>query len=457
MTPDTPHDDKPDPEGGTAGTESRDDYLRRPDDILITMPERMSFWSHYLMAGVPVVLVILCIGVRIVLENLFHVSTASLYSAIPSSLSPYTSGFTSQYTASLAGATSIAILLIAPVGIFLFVIIAGWALRQTEMWVSTFLCIGVSVPAALLMTAATGYPPSSTDYLIRLLQWTAFFVQPFSVIAAVAVLVGTEKYRQSIRYRITPSGTWIQGGLFGLQEHMIPHNQVGRIVLEQDYFGARSNYGTLIPVSTTRWGTETSLRALGAAGQRDNAGLGIGYARGREEGSRDPLDCLYGISGPRNVQKILSGLICRQDEQQDQQVAYLKKIYELSVAGAGNAASMPGVPTTPEQPVVTRITSLDELENKPVAGYRPAGSIPPQPACIVTRITDIGTCDAPAGERAITREIPPLPGNANKPAQSPAPQESPLDQIKKLAGLRDASIITEEEFAEKKADLLRRV
>ena len=45
----------------------------------------------------------------------------------------------------------------------------------------------------------------------------------------------------------------------------------------------------------------------------------------------------------------------------------------------------------------------------------------------------------------------------SQPAGSMAPSENPLDQLKKLAELRDAGILTDDEFATKKAELLARM
>ena len=41
--------------------------------------------------------------------------------------------------------------------------------------------------------------------------------------------------------------------------------------------------------------------------------------------------------------------------------------------------------------------------------------------------------------------------------QSTRPEESPVDAIRQLAALRDEGLITAEEFAAKKAELLRRI
>lgn len=49
-------------------------------------------------------------------------------------------------------------------------------------------------------------------------------------------------------------------------------------------------------------------------------------------------------------------------------------------------------------------------------------------------------------------------GKLNKDTQKPAaPADDPLEQLKKLNALKDAGVISEEEFNEKKAALLAKI
>lgn len=48
-------------------------------------------------------------------------------------------------------------------------------------------------------------------------------------------------------------------------------------------------------------------------------------------------------------------------------------------------------------------------------------------------------------------------GKLNKDAQKTAPADDPLEQLKKLNALKDAGVISEEEFNEKKAALLAKI
>lgn len=321
------------------------DACRGPDPgdtadaiLLSTRPEKMSFIIKYLLAAMPVYLVIACIAARWILYDMFHTASSAISSSLPSLLpgdvagnpnfmNQY-NGAIGQYSGGINDSAMIAILFIAPVGIFLFIIAIGWALRITEMWTGPLITLAMSgIIALVLANGATG-PEMSWGYITLLLKWIAFLVQPFSVAATVIVLAMTDKFRQSIRYTITRDGVSIRGGVWKTQEHMIPHHLIGRVVMEQDFLGVRYNYGTVIPLSIARWGSEMSIRGIGATGQKDNIGLGIGYAKGREEASRQPLDCLFGIPDPHKARQILETFICRPTMRDEEQLAYLKKIYE---------------------------------------------------------------------------------------------------------------------------------
>jgi hypothetical protein len=236
---------------------------------------------------------------------------------------------------------------------------------------------------------------------------------------------------------------------------MVPHGQIGRIVFEQDFLGSMFNYGTLIPQSMTRWGQEMSLRGIGAAGQKDSFGAGIGFAKGREEGSRYPLDCLYGIADPKRAQAILTELICRHDKREDEQVSYLKKIYETNVAktpprGSGIRDQGPAI--------VPGRSTHNDFSTAPSGSVSTEGEMPEYTEPAVIRIHDDAvpvTTMSPAGGNA--REIPPLAKTEIHAPQGTYPAESVLDQIKKLGELKNSGIITEQEFTTKKTELLKRL
>jgi membrane protein YdbS with pleckstrin-like domain len=223
--------------------------------------------------------------------------------------------------------TTVTVLMIAPVGIFIIFAVIGWSMRIAEMWTGVALTLVLSGIVGILLVIVTGTGIVQDKFLLYL-EWIAFLVQPFSIIATIIAIAWLEKFRRSIQYTITDAGVSFRGGIWKKQEHLIPHSQIGRVVLEQNFFGTRYNFGTVIPVSSTRWGEETSFRGIGATGQKDNFGGGILFAKGCQEASRSPLDCLYGISDLGNAQKILAQFTSRQAIQEAEQVSYLKKIYE---------------------------------------------------------------------------------------------------------------------------------
>jgi hypothetical protein len=423
--------------------------------LLSTMPERASFLYKYLMALSPVFLVVLCIFVRIILERLFKIGSSSFVSTVPSYMSGYTTGALNQYSSSITYASNITVLMIAPVGIFIFFASIGFTMRLTELWTSTVLTLSLSGVTGIIMASFAGYSPVMGNYLLILLQWIEFLVQPFCFVSAVIVILATEKFRRSIMYTITKEGVWIRGGFLSVQEHMIPHDQIGRIVFEQDFLGTMFNYGTLIPQSMTRWGQETSFRGIGAAGQKDNFGVGIGYAKSREEGSRYPLDCLYGIPDPKKAQKILTELICRHDKREDEQVSYLKKIYETNVARTMTNGSGIGPQVSA---VITECSIQDKTSARPVEDIAPEGKIPEYQESKIIRINDNDipkTTMSPVNPTI--REIPLPVKTESNPQQEITPSESVLDLIKKLAELKNSGIITEQEFITKKTELLKRL
>ncbi len=282
--------------------------------LLETHPDPRSFLYRYTLACFPILLVVISVFVRSFLEQM----SKTLIPGIPAMFSSATPALTSI--------TGISIFLVAPVGIFIIVAGIGWALRFTELWTGTALTLGLSVIVAFILMGNSGLSPASEKYIFNLLYWIAFLVQPFCILAAIVTLAWAEKFRRSITYRILNDNIEISGGVWKHQEHLVPHHQIGRIVLEQDLFGRMFNYGTVIPQSISRWGAETSFRGVGASGQKDNLGAMIGFFKGREEASRNPLDCFFGIPAPGKAQEIMKTLMIRSATRQEEQVSYLKQI-----------------------------------------------------------------------------------------------------------------------------------
>jgi membrane protein YdbS with pleckstrin-like domain len=280
-------------------------------------PEAKSFLYRYLLSFTPVVLVILCMGIRGVLDSLFLAVTHMVpaLSPVPAThASDVSSAAMAQYQGLLSTSmpgfgelAAITILLVAPIGVFLLAAGIGGVFRQTEVWTGPALTLMLSSCAAYVLA---GSPSFSMVFFVLFLQWIAFLVQPFSILASVLVLGGTEKFRRSIEYTITSDAVVIRGGIFRHVEQTIPHHHIGRVILEQDLLGSRFNYGTVIPRSTTSRHPAISFWGIEIAGQKDNADPGAG-SEGSIGTSRDPLDCFFGIPDPKTARRILERMISR--------------------------------------------------------------------------------------------------------------------------------------------------
>ena len=335
------------------------------DQVIIrTGPEKVSFAFKYLLACTPVILVFVSIIARFVLDIVISAFSMVVDSAInnPSGAIPTSDALGMNGAASptlmtglgplingispaVSYGTNIAILMIAPVAIFLIIAGIGWSMRIAEVWTGVALTLALSGIVGFLLVLMTGSAVAAgQDKFLLYLKWIAFLVQPFSIVATIISLVWLEKFRQSIHYTITETGVTLRGGVWHVQKHLFPHSDVGRIVMEQNFLGTHYNFGTIILVNSTRWGEETSLRGVGAGGQKGAVGAGVMFAKGRQESSRSPLDCLYGIPDPEKAQKILTQYISRHSENGAEQLSYLKKIYEKDTEGMGGSSSVESIP-----------------------------------------------------------------------------------------------------------------
>jgi hypothetical protein len=301
--------------------------------ILATNPDPGGFFYKYTLSLTPLLLIPLSV-----------IAIAVIYGIIDTFSQPFSSAL-SMFLPDMSDVTLIMVLMIAPIGIFAFFAVTGWILRFTEMWTGSALSLGLSTALGFILVTwlpdlslylgsilQSGpwvfVPLMSSNRVLYLLTWTAFLIQPFSILAVTTVIAWTEKFRRSIHYIITKEGIIIKGGVWKQQEHMLPHHQIGRLVVEQDMVGGLFHTGTIIPVGTAQWGSEMSIRGLGMGGQKSNVNIGVGYAKARQEFSRYPLDCLYGVKDPEKVMALLQQLISRPEEWGEEQVSYLKKIYE---------------------------------------------------------------------------------------------------------------------------------
>ena len=316
---------EPDVMGGSAVTGTAGD----PPVFFSARPEPMSFLFRYLLSFTPVVLLIFCARVRGILDSMVPATSRLIpsFTPAPSAVaSNVSSAAMGQYlgimgisTAGFGDVTTIMILLITPVSIFVLAAVIGGSLRQTAVWAGAVLTLVLSSGAGFVLAGSFSF---SIPYFVQFLQWIAFLVQPFSVLASVLVLWGTEKFRRSIRYTIRPDAVRIHGGVLTHVEQTIPHYRIARVIFEQDLIGARFNYGTVIPRSTASDKEAIPFGWLIALGQNDNAGPGTGSTGA----SRGPLDCLFGIPYPETARQIIEKLMERPgspqsiDRQDDQKV-----------------------------------------------------------------------------------------------------------------------------------------
>jgi hypothetical protein len=108
--------------------------------------------------------------------------------------------------------------------------------------------------------------------------------------------------------------------------------------------------------------------------------------------------------------------------------------------------------------VVTGCSTQDDTGTRSVDEIAMDGKIPECQESSIIRIHDTDIPKTTTGSvRGTIREIPSLVKTKSNPLQRIPPAESVLDQIKKLAELRDSGIITEQEFTTKKTELLKRL
>lgn len=219
-----------------------------------------------------------------------------------------------------------AIFLFTPIGLFIVLLIAGWVLYIRELWVGIFSVLVLSIICAGI--TLMGMPFFSFDYYPRFIELLAFFIPIFSVIISLIMVAFTELYRRSIQYTITNAGIKMKGGIVQLEEHVIPFNQIGRIIMEVGILGRLFNFGTIIPIGVAQWGSELGIKGVGVGGQKGKVSAGVLYAKARQEVARTPLNCLLGVPQPQEIHTILENFISRQALQGEEQTEYLKKIYE---------------------------------------------------------------------------------------------------------------------------------
>jgi membrane protein YdbS with pleckstrin-like domain len=258
--------------------------------LLRTRPHILSFTDRYLLAFTPVVLVILSFFVKAAMEGLIQ------------GFMPKLSGPLATMMPNITDLSEITVYLVAPVFLFVVVAAIGYDFRRTEAWVSILIAFVLSVVVAFLFTITS--PVTTTSEALLFLQWTAFLAQPFSLVAAILVIAGVEKYRRSISYTIKETGVLITSGLMRRHEQMIPVQMIGRVDVSQGFLGKWSNYGTVVPHG-----------ALGPDFGPLIQGAGARNISGFTAPRPGPAECLYGIPDPYSAEHLLIRLIARTRKQ----------------------------------------------------------------------------------------------------------------------------------------------
>ena len=257
--------------------------------LLTTQPARGGFISRYLLGLTPVIPVIFSLIALVILHTAVSLFPPSLVNSLRT------------VVPDLPGFIEIGILLIAPLGIFLFFIYLGDVLHSTELWAGASLTLLLSGIGALVMVQDMNFPLLSARYLLVLFQWIAYLVQPFSLIVSVVVITGIELFRRTIRYTITRDVVIISGGIWNLVENVIPLHQIEKLVLVQSRLGHFFHFGTVVLKGLVFGNTEIDLRGIEMAGDMEPIDTDKVSSLRWQKGSHNPLICLYGVRDPESV------------------------------------------------------------------------------------------------------------------------------------------------------------
>ena len=257
--------------------------------ILMTQPAPRGFIYKYFLGLTPIILT----GLSLLALPVLH----DIVRGLP--LSPVNS--LNIVVPDLPQLIEICVLILAPVAVFLFFIWLGDVIRRPEIWIGAGLTLLLSIAGAVVKVQGTGLPILSSGYLLTLLQWVAYLVQPFSVIVAVVVIAGIEAFRRSLHYTLTRDVVIITGGIWNQVENVIPLHQIERIVLMQGRLGHALNFGTVVPAGKVIGLSEADMTGRHEQGNMLHPDTDQVTTVRWKRGSHDPLLCLYGILNPDDV------------------------------------------------------------------------------------------------------------------------------------------------------------
>jgi hypothetical protein len=193
----------------------------------------------------------------------------------------------------------------------------GDVINRPEIWIGSGLTLLLSGAGALYMVQDTDLQILSTGYLLSLLQWVAYLVQPFSVVAAVVVIAGVEAFRRSLHYTLTRDVVIITGGIWNPVENVFPLHQIGRVVLVQGRLGHLLNFGTVVPAGKVFGLSETEMTGHHEPGDMLHPDTDQVRSVRWQKGSHNPLLSLYGILQPDAVKERIEKAIQKASEKDE--------------------------------------------------------------------------------------------------------------------------------------------
>jgi hypothetical protein len=273
--------------------------------ILTTQPAPRGFIYKYLLGLTPIILTGLSLLALPVLHDIVRGFPPSLVNSLHT------------VVPDLPELIEICVLILAPVAIFLFFIWLGDVIRRPEIWIGAGLTLLLSIAGGVVKVYDTGLPILSSGYLLTLLQWVAYLVQPFSVIVAVVVIAGIEAFRRSLHYTLTRDVVIITGGIWNQVENVIPLNQIERIGLVKGRLGHLMNFGTVVPAGKVFGLSETDMTGHHEQGDLLHPDTDQVTTLRWQRGSHDPLLCLYGILSPDDVKARIEKAIRKTSEKDE--------------------------------------------------------------------------------------------------------------------------------------------
>lgn len=257
--------------------------------ILTTRPAARGFICKYLLGLTPVFLA----GLSLLALAILHEMVIGFPGSLMDSLQ--------TVVPDLPVLIEICVLLLAPLSLFLFFIWLGDVIRHPEIWTGAGLTLILSGAGALVMVREVTLPIFSSGYLLIFFQWVAYLVQPFSIVAAVVVIAGNEAFRRSLQYTLTRDVVIITGGIWAQVENIIPLHNVERIILVQGWLGHLLHFGTVIPAGKVFGLAETDMTGHHRTGDILHPDTDQVSTFRWQQGSHNPLICLYGIPDPEDV------------------------------------------------------------------------------------------------------------------------------------------------------------